>query len=96
MICVNMMSSNDGFVKNLSGTSAKQDRKNYVMWAPSFETLLAAHRKLKHLTQLPPDAKDSTFEDLYVKDSTIVSWMVNNMESSVAHGAMLLRPTKKI
>ena len=48
-----MMLSKDGFVKNLSGTSAKLDGKNYITWAQSFETFLAAHRKLKHLTQLP-------------------------------------------
>ena len=66
------------------------------MWTQSFETFLAAHRKLKHLTQPPPDAKDSAFEDWYAEDSAVVSWMMNSMESSVAHGVMLLRPTKKI
>ena len=91
-----MMPSKDRFVKNLSGISAKLDGKNYVMWAQSFETFLATHRKLKHLTQLPLDAKDSTFEDWYVEDSAVLSWMVNSMESSVAHGVMLLRPAKKI
>ena len=90
------MTSKDGFVKNLSGTSTKLDGKNYFMWAQSFETFLAAHRKLKHLTQPPPDAMDSAFEDWYAEDSAVVSRMANSMESSVAHGMMLLRPTKKI
>ena len=66
------------------------------MQAQSFEIFLAAYRKLKHLTQPPPDAKDSTFEDWYAEDSIVVSSMVNSMESSVAHGMMLLRPAKKI
>ena len=91
-----MMPSKDEFVKNLSKTLAKLDGKNYVMWAQSFKTFLGAHRKLKHLTQLPPDAKDSTFENWYAKDSTVVSWMVNSTESSIAHGVMLLRSAKKI
>ena len=90
------MTSKDEFVKNLSGTSTKLDEKSYFMWTQSFKTFLATHRKLKHLTQPPPDAKDSAFEDWYAEDSALVSWMINNMESSVAHGVMFLRPTKKI
>ena len=90
------MTSRESLIKNLSGTSEKLNGKNYLLWAQSFETFLATHHNLKHLTQHLPDAKDNTYEDWFADDSAIVSWLVNSMEPTVARGVMILRPTKKI
>ena len=70
------MNSRESLIKNLSGTFKKLNGKNYLLWAQSFETFIAVHRKLKHLSQPFPDAKDATYEDWYVDDATIVSWLV--------------------
>ena len=90
------MVSRKSLVKNLNGTLEKLIAKNYLLWVQSFETFPAAHRNLKHLTQPPPDAKVNTYEDWFADDSTIVSWLVNSMEPTVARGVMILRPAKKI
>ena len=67
------MASRESLVKNLSGTSEKLNGKNYILWAQSFETFIAAHRKLKYLTEPPPDSKATTYDDWYVDDAAIVS-----------------------
>lgn len=67
-----------------------------MLWTQSFETFIAAYRKLKHLTASLLDAKDATYEDWYADDAAIVSWLVNNMEPIVARGAMMLCSAKKI
>ena len=90
------MASHESLIKNLSSTSEKLNGKNYLLWAQSFETFIAAHRKIRHLTHLPPDSKDSTYEDWFTDDAAIVSWLVSSMEPSVARGVMMLRPAKKI
>ena len=87
------MASKESLIRNLSGTPEKLNGKNYLVWTQSF-TFFAAHRKIKHLTQPPPDVKDSIYKDWYADDSAIVSWMVNSMEPSVACGVMILRPVK--
>ena len=58
-----IMASRDSLVKNLSGTSEKLSSKNYLLWSYSFETFVPAHRKLKHLTNPPPDSKTDTYDD---------------------------------
>ena len=78
------MASRESLIKNLSGISEKLNGKNYLLWVQSFKTFLAAYLKLRHLTQPPPDAKDSAYEDWFADDSAIISWMVNSMESTVA------------
>ena len=83
-------------VVKLNDTSEKLIGKNYLLWTQSFETFIAVHRKLKHLSQPFPDAKDATYEDWYVDDATIVSWLVNSMESIVARGITMLCPVEKI
>ena len=58
-----MATSRDTWLKNLFGTSIKLNGKNYLLWSQAFETFLGAHRKIRHLTNDPPDAKDTTYED---------------------------------
>ena len=50
-------------VNNLSGTSKKLNSKNYLLWSQSFEIFVAAYRKIWHLTHLPPNMKDATYEN---------------------------------
>ena len=90
------MASRESIVKNLSGTFEKLNGKNYLLWSQSFETFVAAYRKIRHLTHPPPDMKDATYGDWYANDSAVVSWLVNSMESNVVRGVMMLRPVKKI
>lgn len=90
------MASCESLVKNLSGTSEKLNGKNYLLGAQSFETFIATHRKLKHLTEPPPDSKATTYDNWYADDAVIVSWLVNSMEPTVARWVMMLRSTKKI
>lgn len=90
------MATHESLVNNLSGTSEKLDEKNYLLRTKSFETFIAVHRKLKHLTESPPNSKDNTYDDWYADDTTIVSWLFNNMEPTVAHGVTMLRLVKKI
>ena len=90
------MAFRESLIKNLSGTLEKLNGKNYFLWVQSFETFLTAYRKLRHLTQSPPDAKDNTYEDWFADDSVIVSWLVNSMKPTVAWGVMILRLVKKI
>ena len=90
------MTSRESLVKNLSSTSEKLNGKNYLLWTQNFETFIAAYRKITHLTHLPPNSKDSTYEDWFADHTAIVSWLVSSIEPSVARGVMMLRPTKKI
>ena len=90
------MASRESLVKNLSSTSEKFNRKNYLLWAQNFETFITAHRKIRHLTHVSPDSKDSMYEDWFADDAVIISWLVSSMEPSVARGVMMLRPAKKI
>ena len=57
------MAARESMVKNLNGTSEKLNGKNYLLWAQSFETFTAAHRKMSHLTKPPPDSKDATYDN---------------------------------
>lgn len=57
------MASRESLVKNLSGTFKKLNGKNYLLWSLSFETFVAAHRKIRHLTHPPPDVKDATYDE---------------------------------
>ena len=90
------MASRESLVKHLGGTFEKLNGTNYLLWSQSFEIFIVAHRKLKHLTQPPPDSKDAAYEDWCVDDAAIVTWLGNSMEQSIARGVMLLRPAKKI
>ena len=90
------LASRESLLKNLSGTSAKLNGKNYLLWAQSFEMFLAVHHKIKHLTEPPPNAKDSTYEDWFEDDLAIVSWMVNSMEPTIAQEMIILQLAKKI
>ena len=83
-------------MKNLSRTSIKLNGKNFLLWSQAFETFISAHRKTRHLTADPPEAKDSTYDDWFVDDCAIISWLVNSMEEDISQGVMMLRPTKKI
>ena len=83
-------------MKNLNDILEKLFGKNYLLWSQSFETFVLAHRKVKHLTHLPPDSKADTYKDCLVDDASIVLWLVNSMEPSVAREVMMLRPAKKI
>ena len=66
------MASYESLVKNLSGTLEKLNGKNYLLWSQSFETTVAAHRKIQHLTHPPFDVKDAVYENWYADDSVIV------------------------
>ena len=56
-------SSTDVLLRNLSGTSIKLDGKNYIIWAKSIQVFLRTHKKIKHITQDPPDIKASEYDD---------------------------------
>ena len=67
------MASRESLSKNLNGISEKLNEKNYLLWTQSFETFVVAHRKIKHLTDPPPDVKNTAYEDWYADDAVIVS-----------------------
>ena len=85
-----MATSRDTWLKNLSWTSVKLNGKNYLLWSQAFETFFGVHRKICHLTDDPPDAKDVTYEDWLADYCAVISWLVNNMDEDVSKGVMML------
>ena len=57
------MASRESLVKHLGGTFEKLNGTNYLLWSQGFEIFCLAHRKLKYLTQPPPDSKDAAYDD---------------------------------
>ena len=76
----------DPILRSVSGTSMKLNEKNYVLWTKSFQVILGTHRKIKHITQDPPDIKDSKYDAWFADDCVVISWLVNSMEERVARG----------
>ena len=83
-------------MKNLSGMSIKLNGSNFLLWSQAFQTFIGAHRKTRHLTADPPEAKDSAYDDWFADDCVVISQLVNSMEEDVSRDVMMLRPVKKI
>ena len=86
----------DVLLRNLSGTSIKLDGKNYFMWVKSIHVFLRAHKKIKHITQDPPNIKALEYEDWLASDYGVITWLVNSMKLEISRGVVMLLTTKKI
>ena len=52
--------------------------------------------KIKHSTHDLSSTKDSTYNDWFATDYSIISWLVNSMEENIVAVVMFLNLTKKI
>lgn len=74
----------------------KFNGKNYLLWAKVLTIFLGAHRKLKHIIEDPPFPNEFNYEDWFVADYGVISWLVNSMEKNIALGVMFLTLIKRI
>jgi hypothetical protein len=59
-----------------------------------FENLVVTHHKHRHLFFPPSDDRDVLYDDWLADNTTIIAWLLSNMESSVAHEMTILYPMK--
>ncbi|KAF6150685.1 hypothetical protein GIB67_020768 [Kingdonia uniflora] len=57
---------------------------------------LRARKKLKYLTEDPPKATDTNYDDWMSENSMVCTWMWHSMEHSVAANVQFLPTAKKI
>ena len=66
-------SSGDVMLRSLSGTSIKLDGRNYLIWAKSIQVFLGTHKKIKHITQDPPDVNSTEYDDWLASDYGVIT-----------------------
>lgn len=54
------------------------------------------HNKLSHLTDALPDVKDATRSNWQQDDYSIMTWLLNSMESTISINVMFLSTTKEM
>ena len=60
-------------LRNLSDTSIKPDRKNYLIWAKAIQVFLRAYKKIKYITQDMPNIRASEYEDLLASNYGVIT-----------------------
>ena len=79
----------------LGGTTIKLNGTNYLLWAKPFTVFLGTHRKIKHIIDDLSSPKDPYYDDWFTIDCSVISWLVNSMESIIASDVMFLTLAKK-
>ncbi|XP_030521717.1 uncharacterized protein LOC115734883 [Rhodamnia argentea] len=67
---------------------------NYLLWARAVEVYINAKGKLNYLTTEPPDANAKEYGDWMTKNNTVLVWLWNSMEPSIAANVMFHTTTK--
>ncbi|XP_043697036.1 uncharacterized protein LOC122647788 [Telopea speciosissima] len=61
---------------------------NYLLWSQALEVYVTAHRKMSYLTMTPPASTDDNYEDWKAENATLLNWLWNSMEPSIASNMM--------
>ena len=88
-------SSSNVLLRNHSSTSIILNGKNYLIWVKSIQVFLEAHKKIRHITQDPPNVKAPEYDDWLAFDYGVITWSVNSMEPPISRGVVMLSIVKK-
>ena len=69
---------------------------NYTAWASGFELFLESHKLHPHLTNDPPPLRNPSNASRLQSDSTIITWMLYNIEHSIVETLSLANPRDNI
>ncbi|XP_043693371.1 uncharacterized protein LOC122643864 [Telopea speciosissima] len=88
-------SSTDNF--NIQITSVKLNgASNYLLWSQAFEVYVTCCRKMKYLTMEPVDSTDDKYDDWKAENATLLCWLWNSMEPSIASNVMFHKTAKGV
>ncbi|KAH6764438.1 hypothetical protein C2S51_015687 [Perilla frutescens var. frutescens] len=67
--------------------SIKLNEFNYSLWSRMMHLAIGGRGCLNHITGLPPplETTDSTYHKWYQNDLTVISWIIQNMEPTLAN-----------
>ncbi|KAF9601707.1 hypothetical protein IFM89_022236 [Coptis chinensis] len=77
-------------------TAKKLNDANYLAWCNAVKVCLRGKRKLKYLTDDPPDPQDDKYEDWLCEDSLVMSCLWHSMEPHIATTVEFCESSKSI
>jgi hypothetical protein len=75
--------------------SNRLNGKNYLKWSQFIQTYIKGKGRLSHLLELGLTKDDLTIEAWDNKDSTIMPWLWDSMDSTVNDTCMFFNTTKE-
>ncbi|KAL5724121.1 hypothetical protein ACHQM5_007422 [Ranunculus cassubicifolius] len=74
----------------------KLNDTNYLAWSHAVKVYLKGKKKLKYLTDDPPNSKDPTYDDWGCEDAIVMGWLWHSMEAHIATTVEFCETSKSI